>query len=286
MRYETIECCRVDYPVRMMCRVLKVSTSGYYGWRTRSPSPRRVENARLVRMIREIHAESDGVYGSRKVWDELQRRGEGCGLTRIERLMRAEGLKGIPSRRRWRSRSPSARPDGVVNHLARDFSAEERNQKWVSDITYVRTGEGWLYVAVVLDLFTRRVIGWSMGPSLSSEIVMKAALMALWQTRGNPPAIFHSDRGTQYTSEEVQAFLKAHGIRSSMSRVGSCYDNAVAESFFGLLKRERVNRRRYATRFEARRDIFDYIERFYNRKRSHSFTDGLPPQKYEEKMIR
>lgn len=280
-----IERCRASYPVRMMCRCLKVSPSGYYDWRGRAPSRRSIENKQLLGVIREIHAASDGVYGSPKVWDELRRRGESCGRGRVERLMRAEGPRGIPLKRRWQSRPSSPRPSGIENHLARDFSAQERNTKWVSDITYIRTGEGWVYLAVVLDLFTRRVIGWSMGSSLSSEIVMKAVLMALGQRGDTRPAVFHSDRGAQYTSEEVQAFLKTHGITSSMSRVGSCYDNAVAESFFGLLKRERVNRRRYVTRAQARRDVFDYIERFYNRARTHSFTNGLPPAKYEKESL-
>jgi len=148
--------------------------------------------------------------------------------------------------------------------------------KWVSDITYIRTGEGWLYLAVVLDLWDRSVIGWSMGSSLSREVVLRAVLMAVWQRPGNGPVIFHSDRGSQYTSDEVQAFLKAHRITSSMSRVGSCWDNAVAESFFGLLKRERVNRRRYTTRAEARKDIFDYIECFYNPARRRTGTRPKP----------
>jgi len=277
-----VERCRGHFPVRMMCRLLKLSPSGYYGWQGRPLSARARDNARLVREIRTIHAESDGVYGSPKVFDELVRRGERCGRNRIARLMKADGLRGIPAVKRWRGRRPGDRPIGINNHLARDFSAAEANAKWVTDITYIRTMEGWLYLAVVLDLFTRRVIGWSMGRSLGRELVLQAVLMALWQRKGRGPVILHSDRGTQYTSNEYQAFLKEHGIASSMSGVGSCYDNAVAESFFGLLKRERVNRRRYLTRAEARADIFDYIERFYNRRRGHSYTAGLSPAAYDE----
>ena len=273
-----------DYPVRTMCRLLRVSPSGYYGWRGRAPSRRAVANARLVDGIRGIHAASDGTYGSPKIWDELVQRGARCGVHRVARLMRAHGIVGIPAPRRWRSRRSGARPAGLANHLARDFVAHAPNEKWVSDITYIRTGEGWVYLAVVLDLCTRRVIGWSMSDRLAREFVMQAVLMAQWQRVGDRPVILHSDRGTQYTSAEYQRFLAEHGIVSSMSDVGSCYDNAVAESFFGLLKRERVNRRRYRTRAEARSDIFDYIERFYNRRRSHSHTNGLPPAEYARIM--
>jgi len=277
-----IERCRGHFPVRMMCRLLKLSASGYYSWQGRPPSRRALDNRRLTREIRAIHADSDGVYGSPKIFDALVSRGERCGKNRVARLMRADGLRGIPAARRWRGRRPGARPGGIDNRLARDFTAAEPNAKWVTDITYIRTVEGWLYLAVVLDLYTRRVIGWSMGNTLGREVVLQAVVMALMQRRGKAPVILHSDRGTQYTSSEYQAFLKEHGIISSMSGVGSCFDNAVAESFFGLLKRERVNRRRYDTRAEARADVFDYIERFYNRQRSHSYTAGLSPARYDE----
>lgn len=274
--------CEEAYAVRMMCRLLKVSPSGYYDWRDRPASRRDQANARLLEQIRTIHAESDGIYGSPKVWEELVNRGACCSENRVARLMRGERLRGIPAVRRWRGRKPGDRPEGLDNHLARDFAAAEPNTKWVTDITYIRTAEGWLYLAVVLDLATRRVIGWSMRQSLDRDLVLQAVLMALWQRPKDSPVILHSDRGTQYTSHDYQAFLKDHGVVSSMSGVGSCYDNAVAESFFGLLKRERVNRRRYSTRAEARADVFDYIERFYNRQRSHSYTDGLPPRRYAE----
>ncbi len=270
-----------DYPVRAMCRLLRVSPSGYSGWRGRAPSRRALANARLVDGIRSLPAASDGTYGSPKIWDELVQCGTRCGVHRVARLMRAHGIVGIPAPRRWRS---GTRPAGLANHLARDFVAHAPNRKWVSDITYIRTGEGWMYLAVVLDLCTRRVIGWSMSDRLAREFVMQAVLMAQWQRVGDRPVILHSDRGTQYTSAEYQRFLAEHGIVSSMSDVGSCYDNAVAESFFGLLKRERVNRRRYRTRAEARSDIFDYIERFYNRRRRHSYTNGLPPAEYARIM--
>lgn len=276
--------CEEAYSVRMMCRLLKVSPSGYYDWRDRPASRREQDNARLLEQIRSIHAQSDSVYGSPKIWEALVRCGDGCSQNRVARIMRAARLQGIPAARRWRGRKCGQRPEGLSNHLARDFAVTEPNTKWVSDITYIRTGEGWLYLAVVLDLATRRIIGWSMRQSLDRELVLQAVLMALWQRPRAGSVILHSDRGTQYTSEEYQAFLADHGIVSSMSGVGSCYDNAVAESFFGLLKRERVNRRQYSTRAQARVDVFDYIERFYNRQRSHSYAEGLPPATYAERL--
>lgn len=238
----------------------------------------------MTQEIRRIHAGSDGVYGSPKLWQELQARGHVCSKHRVARLMKQEGLQGIPSRKRWRRGKSGLRPHDVTNHLARDFSAESPNTKWVTDITYIRTGEGWLYLAVVLDLFSRQVIGWSMQPQLGREGVLQAVLMAVRQRTTSEAVILHSDRGTQYTAHEFQAFLKTHGIVSSMSGVGNCYDNAVAESFFGLLKRERVHRRDYRTRAEARTDIFDYIERFYNRQRHHSYAKGLSPEAYAKQV--
>ena len=276
--------CEEAFSVRMMCRLLKVSSSGYYDWRDRPASRRDQDNARLLELIREVYAEFDGIYGSPKIWEELLRRGETCSENRVARIMQDAGLQGIPAVQRWHGRKSGQRPDGLSNHLARDFAVTEPNTKWVTDITYIRTGEGWLYLAVVLDLATRRVIGWSMRQSLDRELVLQAVLMALWQRPGDSPVILHSDRGTQYTSHEYQAFLRDHGLVSSMSGVGSCYDNAVAESFFGLLKRERVNRRVYRTRADARADVFDYIERFYNRQRSHSYTAGLSPTAYAESL--
>ncbi len=194
--------------------------------------------------------------------------GEPCSRNRVARLMRDDGLRGIPQRRRWRTKPTGTRPDHVQNHLARDFTADEPNTKWVTDITYIRTAEGWLYLAVVVDLYSGRVVGWSMRARQDRELVLQAVLMALWQRTDRSPVILHSDRGCQFTSDEYQRFLKGHQIRSSMSAVGSCADNAAAESFFGMLKRERVNRRQDLTRAEARADVFDYIERFHNPRRT------------------
>jgi putative transposase len=280
VRYATIQRCRKRFPIRMMCRLLRVSPSGYSARQRRRLSQRARDNVRLVQEIQVIHTEHDGVYGSPKIWQELRARGHACGRHRTARLMKQEGLQGIPSKTRRRGSKPGNRPQDVTNHLARDFGAETPNAKWVTDITYIRTAEGWLYLAVVLDLFSRQVIGWAMHSQLGRELAIQAVLMAVWQRTTAEKVVLHSDRGVQYTAEEFQAFLKTHGIVSSMSGVGNCYDNAVAESFFGLLKRERVHRRRYLTRAEARTDIFDYIERFYNRQRRHSYSQGLPPGIY------
>lgn len=277
-----IQRCRPMFPLRLMCRLLHVSPSGFYARQARPPSRRAQEEQRLRGTIRLIHAASDGVYGSPKIWQRLRQQGEGCGKHRIARLMRQAGLRGIPAPTRWKRRKSGARPAGITNQLARDFTAPVPNTKWVTDITYISTQEGWLYLAVVLDLFSPQVIGWSMQPQLTRDLVIQAVLMALWQRSSTEPVILHSDRGTQYTAQEFQTFLKAHGLVSSMSGVGNCYDNAVAESFFGLLKRERVHRRRYRTRTEARADLFDYIERFYNQQRSHTFTQGLAPKNFVE----
>ena len=257
----------------MMCRCLKVSPSGFYDWAQRQPSAREQDNRRLLNKICFIHAESDGVFGSPRIYDELRYRGETCGRHRVARLMKAADMKGIPARKKWKMRPSGERPEGVQNILSRDFTAEEADTKWVTDITYIRTGEGWLYLAVVLDLYTRQIIGWSMSHVMDKHPVIQSVLMALWQRKDKQAVVLHSDRGSQYTSHEYQQFLKAHGVVSSMSAVGSCYDNAAAESFFGLLKRERVNRRRYTTRAEARSDVFDYIERFYNRRKQREIEN-------------
>jgi len=275
-----IAACRSQFPIRMMCRLLRVSPSGYYARQGRPKSHRARANAELAQEIRRIHTASGEVYGSPKVWKELQVRGQPCGQHRVARLMKQEGLQGIPSKKRWRTRKTGTRPEGVTNHLARDFAAVTPNTKWVTDITYIPTAEGWLYLAVVLDLFSRQVIGWAMQPQQDCGLVLQAVQMALEQRTTSEAIVLHSDRGTQYTAHEFQRFLHTHGMVSSMSGVGNCYDNAVAESFFGLLKRERVHRRRYRTRGEARTDIFDYIERFYNRQRRHSYSHGLPPGIY------
>ena len=226
-----IERCREAFPVRMMCRLLKVSHSGYYDWRERKPSDKAQDDARLSRRITQIHRNSDGVFGSPRIWEELRYEGEQCSLNRVVRLMKVNGLVGVPAVRQWRKRQSKSRPDYLLNHLERDFTATEPNTKWVTDITYIRTGEGWLYLCVIIDLHSRLVVGWSMSHNMGKQLVIQAVLMAVWQKSHTQPAILHSDRGSQFTSHEYQKFLNDHHLISSMSAVGSCYDNAVAESF-------------------------------------------------------
>ena len=259
-----IERCRDAFPVRMMCERLGVSPSGYYEWRVRPPSTRTRANQRLLRRIRELHEGSEGVLGRRCIHEDLLDEGILAGVNRVGRLMKNAGLYGIPQRRRWRKKTSAPRPPAVQNHLERNFEASRSNIKWATDITYVRTAEDWLYLCVVIDLHARLVVGWSMSAVQDRQLVLQAVLMALWQREDRSPVVLHSDRGTQFTSDEYQRFLKGHNLTCSMSAVGSCADNALVEGFIGMLKRERVNRRRYQTRAQARADIFDYIESFYN----------------------
>ncbi len=202
MKYRMVERCRDAYPVRMMCRQLGVSTSGFYEWAGRPPSARAKDDERLATRICEIQAESDGVFGAPRIWDELRYQGESCGRHRVARLMTSCGLEGVPQPRRWRKKRPSSRPAGVENRLARDFQADQPNSKWVTDITYIRTGEHFLYLCVVLDLYSRVVVGWSMSPRQDRQLVLQAVLMALWQRADRSPVVLHSDRGCQFTSDE------------------------------------------------------------------------------------
>ena len=264
MRYEAIRRHRNQYPVRLMCRCLKVSPSGFHAWSTRTPSARAQDNARLLAKIHQQHADSDGVMGAPRMHEELGYEGETASLNRIARLMSGAGLFGVPQKRRWRNKPSGVRPAYVRNHLERDFEALEPNTKWVVDITFIRTGEGWLYLCAVLDLFSHKIVGWSMSSVQDRHLVLKAVMMACWQRPHRSPVILHSDRGTQFTSADYQQFLKDHQLTSSMSAVGHCGDNAAMEGFFGLLKRERVHRRRYLSLAHARADVFDYIECFHN----------------------
>jgi putative transposase len=267
-----VERCRDAFKVRMMCRLLGVSASGYYDWRSRPLSARAQANEQLLGRIRSLHAASDGVLGRRRLYDDLLEEGERCSPNRVGRLMQRAGLKGIPQRKRWRSKRSGTRPGDVENHLARDFAAAAANRKWVTDITFIRTVESWLYLCVVIDLYSRLVVGWSMSTVQDRQLVLQAVLMALWQREDREPVFLHSDRGCQFTSDEYQRFLRGHNLICSMSAVGSCADNALAEGFFGMLKRERVNRRRYLTPAEARADVFDYIERFHNPRMRRRLT--------------
>jgi len=267
IRLEAIARFSDDYPVGLMCRCVNVSRSGYYAWKEREPSPRTIENDALLEEIRSLHEQSDGVWGSGRIWDELIQDGMACGQNRVARLMRVDGLRGIPQRRRWGQKPSGDRPDGVTNHLSHEFHSDEPNRKWVIDITYIRTQEGWLYLACVLDLFKKNVVGWSMSAVQDTHLVLQAVLMAIKQRRdGVHSALGQGDSVHQPRIPGVPAGPQPH-IEHECRRKQRA-DNAAAEGFFGMLKRERVNRRNYRTRDEARSDIFDYIERIYNPTRS------------------
>ena len=283
MRYACIHRRRKLFPVDMMCRALKVAPSGYYAWRTRPECRRRRYDRELTQAIRLLHAESDGTYGSPRLHTELNASGFACGRAKVARLMHSAGLKGCPKRRYRVTTRRGGAP--ASNLLDQNFSAETVNERWASDITYLWTGQGWLYLAVVMDLYSRRIIGWSMSRRIDRRIVLNALSMALGQRRPGEDLIHHSDRGVQYLSDDFQALLKKNGITCSMSDKGSCYDNAVVESFFASLKRERTKRRKYRTRDEARADVFDYIERFYNRKRRHGYVGNISPVEFEKRTL-
>jgi len=263
---------------------MAVHPSGYYAWKAGPASPRDREDQRLLDLIKHAWLESGGVYGYRKITHDLRDLGELCGKHRVYRLMRQEGLRAQVGYRRRTYRC--GRPAVVAtNQLEQNFDVEAPNQVWVTDITYIRTHEGWLYLAVVLDLFTRQVIGWSMRSRIDGELAINALLMAVWRRNPTSPVIVHLDQGSQYSSHDWQAFLKAHGLIASMSRRGNCYDSAVAGSFFQLLKRERIRCRTYVDREEARRDVFDYIEMFYNPKRRHGHANDVSPVEFENQYF-
>ena len=265
----------------MMCRVLRVSRSGYYAWAGRSESHRAGADRELVMKIRTCHIESRGTYGSPRMCDELRRRGERCGENRVARLMRAHGIVGLP-KRRWRSTTDSEHGQPVApNILNRQFAAEAPNRAWVSDLTCVWTREGWMYVATVMDLYSRRVVGLATGASADHWLVGRALQMAISRRRPGPGLIFHSDQGRQYTASEIQKLLSRHQIVASMSRRGNCWDNAPAERLFATLKTELVRRRQYRTRDQATREVCEYFEHFYNQRRSHSALGYLSPAAFE-----
>jgi putative transposase len=270
------------WPIEWMCGALGVSRGGFYAWLTRPRSARAIGDEEVAGKVRASFLASDRTYGARRVWRDMIEAGINCGLHRIERLMRQQALRARPRRRRLPPDAGERHAGAVApNVLDRAFEAPAPNRKWIADFTYIWTAEGWLYVAAVLDLFSRRVVGWSMSASMTAELVTDALIMAIWR-RGRPDALLHhSDRGSQYTSEQFQRLLADHGVTCSMSRSGNCWDNAAMESFFSSLKIERTARKTYRTRDEAKADVFDYIERFYNPKRRHSTIGYLSPMEFE-----
>jgi len=280
--YRFVDEHRGAWPVRVMCRVLGVSASGYYAWRTRGESPRAKANHALLGIIRALHAESGGAYGAPRVHAVLRSYGRRIGRHRIARLMRGAGLRGLAAIPR-RVRTTDSRHDHPIapNRLRRNFTATAPNQVWLADLTYIRTGEGWLFLAALIDMHTRKVVGWAVRETLHADIALEALAMAVERQRPAPGLIHHSDRGVQYAADDYRKALSAARITPSMSRNGNCLDNAPMESFFHTLKVERIHHRVYATRAEARRDLFAYIEGFYNSRRLHSAIGYRSPADME-----
>jgi putative transposase len=282
VRFEFIARHRGIWQTQRMCQSLGVSRGGFYEWLTRPESCRSRENRQLLVQIRTSFEQSDRTYGSPRVWRDLRAWGFSCSKRRVERLMRAAGLKARSKRRRLPI-DEGVRPEHAIaaNVLDRQFEATGPNQRWVADFTYIWTDEGWLYFAVVMDLFSRRIVGWSMSSEMTAQLVTDALVMALWR-RGKPRELLHhSDQGSQYTSEQFQRLLAEQGVTCSMSRQGDVWDNAAMESFFSSLKTERVSGKVYSTRNQARADVFDYVERFYNARRRHSTIGFVSPVEYE-----
>jgi putative transposase len=285
MKFVFIAKHRNIWPVAWLCNAMGVSRSGFHAWLDRSPSARSRSDEALGQQVKASFVGSARTYGARRVWRDLLAEGVDCGLHRIERLMRLQALRARARRRRLPKDEGDRQVDGVpANILDRQFEAERPNQKWIADFTYIWTGEGWLYVAAVIDLFSRRVVGWSMSATMTAQLVADALVMAVWR-RGKPNALLHhSDRGSQYSSEQFQRLMAESGIVCSMSRSGNVWDNAAMESFFSSLKTERTARKAYQTRNEARADVFDYIERFYNAIRRHSTIGYVSPVEFERKV--
>ena len=285
MKFSFVAKHRGIWPAGWLCGALGVSRGGFDAWLTRPLSRRSRRNEELAGRVRTSFLQSDRTYGARRVWHDLLAEGVSCGLHRIERLMQVQGFRARPRRRRLPPDTGERSLAAVSsNVLDRQFEAERPNQKWIADFTYVWTAEGWLYVAAVIDLFSRRVVGWSMSAGMTAQLVTDALVMAIWR-RGKPDALLHhSDRGSQYTSEQFQRLMADNGVTCSMSRSGNVWDNAAMESFFSSLKTERTARKTYRTRDDAKADVFDYIERFYNPRRRHSTIGYLSPLEFEEQM--
>ena len=284
MRYTFIEVHRPVFSIRAMCRCLRVHPSGFYAWLKNPLCKRDKEDARQTDLIKEAWKESGKVYGYRKLHDDLCEQGETCCPNRVARLARLAGIKAQIGYKR-RPGKYGGKPSVVVdNVLDRRFDVEAPDQFWVTDITYIKTYEGFSYLAVVIDLFSRRVVGWAMQSRQPTDLVLQALLMAVWRRKPAGKVLIHSDQGSQFTSLEWASFLRHHNLEHSMSRRGNCHDNAVAESFFNLLKRERIRRRTYKTRDDARSDVFDYIEFFYNPKRKHARNGMLSPVAFERQQ--
>jgi putative transposase len=282
MRFQFIDDHRDELPITLMCKALDVSPSGYYAWHQRPPSTQEMANQKLYERIEAVYEANYQVYGSPRIYRELRKQNAICSENRVARLMRLRGLKAKQSKRFKTTTKPNKAHSAAPNLLRRDFETSNPNQKWLADITYIPTQEGWLYLAAVLDLYSRRIVGWAMSDRMTSDLTLNALEMALLLRRPDAAFIHHSDQGSQYTDQEYQTLLKDHGIQASMNGAGTWYDNAPMESFFGTLKSELVHHRTYQTRNEAKVDVFYYIESFYNRRRLHSALNYLSPDEYEQ----
>lgn len=281
MRFQFIKTYRNEFEVQVMCEVLNVSRSGYYAWRSRSASQREMADAEYTKQIKQIFNDSRQTYGYESIWHKLKDDGIPCGKHRVRRLMRQEGLVVKQMKRYKRTTKANPEHQPAPNVLDGDFKAEQPNTRWCADITYIPTGEGWLYLAIVMDLFSRRIVGWATNARMKKQLVIDALQMALDQRQPADDLIHHSDRGSQYTSLAFQELLAKNKITPSMSGKGNCYDNAAAESFIGTLKMELVHHAVYRTRKEGETDIFFYIEGFYNRTRRHTTLGFLSPAEFE-----
>ena len=284
MKYAFIRAHQTEFGVRAMCRVLRVHFSGFYAWLKEPLSHRALEDARQTELIRQAWSESGSVYGYRKLTDDLRDQGETCSENRVARLASLAGIAARIGYKRRPGRYGGKPAVLATNTLDRQFEVDAPDKVWVTDITYIKTHEGWLYLSVVIDLFSRRVVGWSAQPRMTTDLALQALLVAVWRRKPKAKVMIHSDQGSQFTSREWQVFLGQHNLEASMSRRGNCHDNAVAESFFQLLKRERIRRRTYLTREAARQDVFDYIEMFYNPKRKHTNNGMLTPVDFETRQ--
>jgi transposase InsO family protein len=282
MRFRFIDDHRNEFAVNHMCRVLEVSRSGYYAWRGRPPSEQEMANRRLYVRIKRVYNENGGVYGSPRIYEALQEQGVACSENRVARLMRLKGLRARQEKTFKTTTKRNDRHPVAPNLLKRDFEAQRPNEKWLTDITYIETDEGWLYLAVVLDLYSRRIVGWAMSERMTSDLTIRALKMALCHREVQKGLVHHSDQGSQYTGGDYRQLLKDWGIEVSMNGVGTWYDNAPMESFFGTLKTECAHQRTYRTRKAARTDLFYYIEAFYNRRRLHSALGYVSPFTYEQ----
>jgi len=282
-KYEFIKANQKKYDTRMMCRLLGVARSGYYAWLRKPNSNRELEDKRLLRLIRASFDASQGVYGAPRVFLDLREAGETCSKHRVARLMRENNIRAQPGyrTRRYISGKPAVL---IPNLVKRNFEVSKPNRVWVSDITYIRTWEGWLYLAIVMDLFSRKIVGWATRSTIHRDLVLDAVMMSV-KERQPQETIIHSDQGSQYGSDDWRRFCLSNGLKPSMSRRGNCWDNAVAESFFGSLKKERIKKRIYRNRDDATADVLDYIESFYNSERRHQHIGGVSPETFETTMM-